>query len=65
MRSLSKHLYCFVARRGLISCYKGYYASNDTAGVGRAANSAVMAGLLAVFLIDLVAVLVSTALGLI
>jgi phospholipid/cholesterol/gamma-HCH transport system permease protein len=50
---------------GLISCYKGYYASNDTAGVGRAANSAVVAGSLAVFLLDLVAVLVSTALGLI
>jgi len=33
--------------------------------VGRAANSAVVAGSLAVFLLDLVAVLVSTAPGLI
>ncbi len=49
---------------GLIGCYKGYYADKGTEGVGRAANSAVVAGSLAVFLLDLLAVLISSLLGL-
>ena len=49
---------------GLISCYKGYYANQGTEGVGQAANSAVVASSLAVFVLDLLAVLVSGLLGL-
>ena len=49
---------------GLIGCYKGYYADKGTEGVGRAANSAVVAGSLAVFLLDLLTVLISNLLGL-
>src|ERR1035437_804643 len=41
---------------GLIGCYKGYNASKGTEGVGKAANSAVVIGSLAVFIIDMVAV---------
>jgi phospholipid/cholesterol/gamma-HCH transport system permease protein len=41
---------------GVISCYKGYYTDRGTAGVGFAANSAVVASSLAVFIIDLIAV---------
>jgi phospholipid/cholesterol/gamma-HCH transport system permease protein len=40
---------------GIIGCYKGYNARRGTESVGIAANSAVVAGLLAVFVIDLVA----------
>ena len=49
---------------GVIGCYKGYYADKGTEGVGRAANSAVVAGSLAVFLLDLLAVLISTVMEL-
>ncbi len=49
---------------GIIGCYKGYYADKGTEGVGRAANSAVVAGSLAVFLLDLLTVLISTLMGL-
>jgi phospholipid/cholesterol/gamma-HCH transport system permease protein len=41
---------------GLISCYKGYNADKGTEGVGKAANSAVVLGSLAVFIIDMIAV---------
>jgi phospholipid/cholesterol/gamma-HCH transport system permease protein len=41
---------------GVISCYKGYYTNKGTAGVGLAANSAVVASSLAVFIIDLLVV---------
>jgi phospholipid/cholesterol/gamma-HCH transport system permease protein len=41
---------------GLVSCYKGYYATGGTQGVGKAANSAVVISSVAVFIIDLVAV---------
>jgi len=40
---------------GIVGCYKGYYTKNGTEGVGRAANSAVVASTFVVFLIDLVA----------
>ena len=49
---------------GVIGCYKGYYADKGTEGVGRAANSAVVADSLAVFLLDLLAVLISTVMEL-
>jgi phospholipid/cholesterol/gamma-HCH transport system permease protein len=41
---------------GLISTYKGYFTNNGTAGVGKAANSAVVLGSLVVFLLDMIAV---------
>ena len=49
---------------GLIGCYKGYYASNGTEGVGRAANAAVVVSSMMVFILDLLAVQVSNLLGL-
>lgn len=48
---------------GLIGCYKGYYATNGTEGVGKAANSAVVAASLAIFVLDLLAVQVSALVG--
>lgn len=41
---------------GLIGCYKGFNAKNGTAGVGVAANEAVVAASLSIFLIDVLAV---------
>lgn len=40
---------------GIIGCFKGYYTKNGTQGVGRAANSAVVASTFVVFIIDLMA----------
>jgi len=40
---------------GIIGCYKGYYARRGTESVGIAANGAVVAGSLAVFIIDMIA----------
>ena len=41
---------------GLIGCYKGFTAANGTESVGKAANSAVVAASLSVFIIDMLAV---------
>ncbi len=41
---------------GIIACYKGYYAQKGTAGVGKAANSAVVVASIAIFIIDMLAV---------
>lgn len=41
---------------GLTGCYKGYFSSKGTEGVGRSANSAVVISSLLVFIIDLIAV---------
>jgi phospholipid/cholesterol/gamma-HCH transport system permease protein len=41
---------------GMIGCYKGYTASMGTESVGKAANSAVVAASLTIFIIDMVAV---------
>jgi len=41
---------------GLIGSYKGYNAANGTESVGKAANAAVVAASLAIFIIDLLAV---------
>jgi len=54
----------FGAAVGLIGCYKGYNSSKGTAGVGLAANSAVVASSLAIFIIDLLAVQITDLLGL-
>lgn len=40
---------------GIIGCFKGYNTKNGTQGVGRAANSAVVASTFVVFIIDLMA----------
>jgi phospholipid/cholesterol/gamma-HCH transport system permease protein len=40
----------------LISCYKGYNAGKGTEGVGESANSSVVLGSLAVFVLDMIAV---------
>ncbi|MBK9017318.1 MAG: ABC transporter permease [Saprospiraceae bacterium] len=44
---------------GLIGCYKGYNAEKGTAGVGAAANVAVVIASLLLFVLDLIAVLVT------
>ena len=41
---------------GLIGCYKGFNASNGTASVGIAANSAVVSASLSIFILDMLAV---------
>jgi phospholipid/cholesterol/gamma-HCH transport system permease protein len=41
---------------GLIGCYKGYTSAKGTESVGKAANSAVVAASLSIFIIDLIAV---------
>ncbi|HXC03491.1 MAG TPA: ABC transporter permease, partial [Bacteroidia bacterium] len=41
---------------GLIGCYKGYTSDKGTEGVGQAANSAVVLGSLCIFLMDMIAV---------
>jgi phospholipid/cholesterol/gamma-HCH transport system permease protein len=48
----------------IIGCYKGYNSSKGTEGVGRSANSAVVASSIMIFVIDLIAVQVTDALGL-
>ena len=49
---------------GVIGCYKGYYSSKGTEGVGHSANSAVVVSSIMIFIIDLLAVQVTDALGL-
>lgn len=44
---------------GLIGCYKGYNAGRGTESVGKAANAAVVASSLTVFVIDLIFVLIT------
>ena len=47
---------------GIISCYKGYNASRGTEGVGTAANSAVVLSSLSVFVLDVMAVQITSLL---
>jgi phospholipid/cholesterol/gamma-HCH transport system permease protein len=47
---------------GLIGCFKGYNATNGTQGVGAAANSAVVLGSISVFIIDMIAVQITSIL---
>ena len=44
---------------GLIGCYKGYHSRKGTAGVGRAANTAVVVASMLLFVLDFIAVLVA------
>lgn len=48
---------------GIIGCFKGYYSSKGTEGVGRSANSAVVVSSLMVFVLDLIAVQITDLLG--
>jgi phospholipid/cholesterol/gamma-HCH transport system permease protein len=45
---------------GLIGCYKGYNANTGTEGVGKAANAAVVMASLVVFIIDMIAVQITS-----
>lgn len=49
---------------GIIGCFKGYYSSKGTEGVGRSANSAVVVSSILIFIIDLLAVQITDILGL-
>jgi phospholipid/cholesterol/gamma-HCH transport system permease protein len=44
---------------GLIGCYKGYNCKKGTAGVGKAANAAVVYTSMLLFIIDFIAVFVT------
>lgn len=44
---------------GLVGCYKGYYCQKGTAGVGKAANTAMVNASLLVFFVDFMAVFIS------
>lgn len=44
---------------GLVGCYKGYYCSNGTVGVGDASNAAVVYTSMLLFIIDFIAVFVA------
>ena len=44
---------------GLVGCFKGYHSDKGTAGVGLAANTAVVMASLLVFIVDFIAVFVS------
>jgi phospholipid/cholesterol/gamma-HCH transport system permease protein len=48
---------------GLIGCYIGYNANKGTEGVGKAANSSVVFGSLAIFILDLIAVQITSLLS--
>jgi phospholipid/cholesterol/gamma-HCH transport system permease protein len=48
---------------GIIGCFKGYYSNKGTEGVGKAANSAVVFSSLMVFIIDMIAVQITSMLG--
>ncbi|RYY40653.1 MAG: ABC transporter permease [Chitinophagaceae bacterium] len=49
---------------GIIGCFEGYFSKKGTEGVGRSANSAVVTASIAVFIIDLISVLVTDLLNL-
>lgn len=44
---------------GIVGCYKGYFSSKGTAGVGAAANSAVVLSSILLFVMDFIVVLIS------
>lgn len=55
--------YFFGFAVGIVGCMKGYYSDKGTEGVGRSANSAVVVSSVLVFVIDLLAVQITDALG--
>lgn len=52
--------YFFGFAIGIVGCYKGYFSNSGTEGVGKAANSAVVFASLLVFLIDMIAVQITS-----
>lgn len=48
---------------GIIGCFKGYYSSGGTEGVGRSANSAVVLSSVMIFILDLLTVEITDILG--
>jgi phospholipid/cholesterol/gamma-HCH transport system permease protein len=44
---------------GLVGCYKGYYCSKGTVGVGEASNAAVVYTSMLLFIIDFIAVFIT------
>jgi phospholipid/cholesterol/gamma-HCH transport system permease protein len=44
---------------GIVGCFKGYYSTKGTEGVGRSANSAVVMASVVIFILDLLAVQVT------
>jgi phospholipid/cholesterol/gamma-HCH transport system permease protein len=48
---------------GIIGCYKGFYSTKGTEGVGRSANSAVVLSSVLIFIVDLLAVQFTDVLG--
>ena len=61
--SLTKTVF-FGLTIGIIGCYKGYNSRKGTEGVGQSANSAVVVSSLLIFILDLIAVQITDALGL-
>ena len=57
--------YFFGFAIGFVGCYKGYFSSKGTEGVGHSANSAVVMASLLIFIIDLLAVQILQLLGMI
>ncbi len=55
--------YFFGFAVGIIGCYKGYYSSKGTEGVGKSANSAVVVSSIMIFILDLLAVQITELLG--
>ena len=55
--------YFFGFAVGIVGCYKGYFSKNGTAGVGTAANSAVVLCSVLIFVIDLIIVQIADLLG--
>ena len=55
--------YFFGFAVGIIGCYKGYFTKLGTAGVGRAANSAVVVSSVIIFIIDLLVVQLTDLIG--
>ncbi len=45
---------------GLIGCYKGYNSNKGTEGVGKAANASVVIGSLLIFILDMIAVQITS-----
>jgi phospholipid/cholesterol/gamma-HCH transport system permease protein len=55
--------FLFGAAIGTVACYKGYSTSRGTEGVGKAANTSVVQASMLIFIIDLIVVQVTDALG--
>jgi phospholipid/cholesterol/gamma-HCH transport system permease protein len=48
---------------GMVGCYKGFYSKPNTQGVGESANSSVVLASILIFIVDLIVVCITYALG--